>query len=70
MGAQAEGWTTTTRPDTLCAMGRVGLLELILILVVLCAGLALPFLLGFFIGKGVGFKEGLREAERRHGPPR
>jgi hypothetical protein len=29
-----------------------------------------PFLLGFFIGKGAGFKEGLREAERRHGPPR
>jgi hypothetical protein len=52
------------------AVGRVGLLELIIILVVLCGGLALPFLLGFFIGKGVGFKEGLREAERRQGPPR
>jgi hypothetical protein len=52
------------------AVGRVGPLELIIILVVLCGGLAVPFLLGFFIGKGVGFKEGLREAERRHGPPR
>lgn len=54
----------------MCAMERVGPLELIIALVVLWGALAVPFLLGFFIGNGVGFKEGLREADRRPGPPR
>lgn len=50
------------------AMGRVGPAELLIFGAVLLSVVAVIFFLGFFVGKGVGFKQGLREAERiRHG---
>lgn len=50
------------------AMGRVGPAELLILGAVLLSVVAVVFFLGFFVGKGVGFKQGLREAERmRHG---
>ena len=49
-------------------MGRVGPAELLILGAVLLSAVAVIFFLGFFVGKGVGFKQGLREAERiRHG---
>jgi len=37
-------------------MGKLGAIELIILVFVL----AIPFLIGYFIGKGVGFKQGVK----------
>ena len=46
-------------------MGNVGPGELITGLLGVSIPLIGVFILGFFIGKGVGFKEGLRETKRQ-----
>jgi UPF0716 family protein affecting phage T7 exclusion len=57
-------------------MGRLGFSELLVGLIVLVVPavvlVGLGFLVGYFVGKGVGFKQGLREAQqqlRQGGPP-
>jgi hypothetical protein len=49
-------------------MGRLGLTELSILLVVGLVPFGLAFMFGFFVGKSVGLKEGLREAGRLNRP--